>query len=95
MLESFGTNEGLLFFLMNVLPHTQDHDIYFKYIECCARMGNFKEVERVIKETQNYDALKVRDFLMEGKFGDPRPLIYLCDMHGYIEDLTRYLYNTK
>ena len=32
---------------------------------------------------------------MEGKFGDPRPLIYLCDMHGYIEDLTRYLYTTK
>ena len=95
VLESFGTNEGLLFFLMNVLPHTQDHDIYFKYIECCARMGNFKEVERVIKETQNYDPLTVRDFLMEGKFGDPRPLIYLCDMHGYIEDLTKYLYNTK
>jgi len=95
VLESFGTNEGLLFFLMNVLPNTQDHDIYFKYIECCARMGNFKEVERVIKETQNYDAEKVRDFLMQGKFADPRPLIYLCDQHGYIDDLTRYLYNTK
>ena len=95
VLESFGTNEGLLFFLMNVLPHTQDHDIYFKYIECCARMGNFKEVERVIKETQNYDPLKVKEFLMDGRFGDPRPLIYLCDMHGYIEDLTKYLYTTK
>lgn len=64
VLESYGTNEGLLFFLMNVLPATDDHDIYFKYIECCARMGNFKEVERVIKETKNYDSLKVRDFLM-------------------------------
>lgn len=32
---------------------------------------------------------------MEGKFNDPRPLIYLCDMHGFIEDLTRYLYTTK
>jgi clathrin heavy chain len=95
VLESFGTNEGLLLFLCNVLPHTDDPDIYFKYIEACARMGNFKEVERVIKETQYYDAKKVKDFLMDGKFGDPRPLIYLCDMHGYIEDLTRYLYTTK
>lgn len=51
VLESYGTNEGLLLFLCNVLPHTDDPDIYFKYIEACARMGNFKEVERVIKET--------------------------------------------
>ena len=95
MLEAFGTNEGLLFFLCNVLPLTDDPDIYFKYIEACARLGNFKEVERVIKETTFYNPEKVRDFLKEGKFSDPRPLIYLCDMHGYIEDLTRYLYTTK
>lgn len=51
VLEAYGTNEGLLLFLCNVLPHTDNPDIYFKYIEACARMGNFKEVERVIKET--------------------------------------------
>lgn len=95
ILESYGTNEGLLMFLCNVLPHTNDPDIYFKYIEACARLGNFKEVERVIKETTFYEPKRVRDFLMEGKFNDPRPLIYLCDMHGFIEDLTRYLYTTK
>ena len=32
VLESFGTNEGVLFFLANVLPHTEDPEIYFKYI---------------------------------------------------------------
>ena len=32
VLESCGTNEGLLLFLMNVLPHTTEPDIYFKYI---------------------------------------------------------------
>ena len=31
---------------------------------------------------------------MEGTFSDPRALIYLCDMHGFVEDLTRYLYTT-
>lgn len=95
VLESFGTNDGLLYFLCNVLPHTDDPDIYFKYIECCSRMGNFKEVERVIKETTYYDAVKVKDFLKEGKFADPRPLIYLCDMHNFIDELTKYLYTTK
>jgi clathrin heavy chain len=78
-----------------VLPHTDDKEIYFKYIECCARLGNFKEVERVIKETTYYDAERVKQFLMDGKFSDPRPLIYLCDMHNFIDDLTKYLYNTK
>jgi len=78
-----------------VLPHTDDPDIYFKYIESCARMGNFKEVERVVRETTFYDPVKVRDFLMDGKFSDPRPLIYLCNIHNFIEELTKYLYNTK
>lgn len=95
VLEQYGSNEGLLLFLCNVLPQTDDPDIYFKYIEACARLGNFKEVERVIKETTFYEPKRVKDFLMEGKFQDPRPLIYLCDMHGYIEDLTRHLYTTK
>jgi clathrin heavy chain len=95
VLESFGTNEGLLYFLANVLPHTEDPDIYFKYIESCARLGNYREVERVIRETSNYDPEKVKDFLKEAKLPDPRPLIYLCDQHGFIEELTRYLYNHK
>jgi clathrin heavy chain len=95
ILESFGSNDALLYFLCNVLPHTQDPDIYFKYIECCARLSRFGDVEKVIKETNYYDPVKVRDFLMEGKFSDPRPLIYLCDMHNFIEDLTKYLYTTK
>lgn len=95
VLESFGTNEGMLFYIAHILPHTEDQDIFFKYIESCSRLGNFKEVERVIRETSNYDPVKVKDFLMEAKLPDPRPLIYLCDMHKFIDELTRYLYNNK
>jgi len=29
------------------------------------------------------------------KIQDPRPLIYLCDMHGFIEELTKYLHSNK
>lgn len=79
VLESLGSNEGLLFFLANTLPNTDDPDIYFKYIEACTRLGNYKEVERVIRETNFYDPVKVKDFLKEQKLPDPRPLIYLCD----------------
>ena len=58
----------MLYFLANVLPHTEDPDIYFKYIEACARLGNFKEVERVIRETQNYDPIKDKDIMKEATF---------------------------
>lgn len=93
--DSFGSNQGQLYFLTHVLPHTQDPDIYFKYIEACSRLGNFREVERVIKETNYYDPVKVKDFLKEAKLADPRPLIYVCDTHNFIDELTRYLYLNK
>lgn len=95
VLESFGSNEGMLYYLASVLPHTDDPDIYFKYIEACARLGNYKEVERVIRETTYYDPVKVKDFLKEMKLPDPRPLIYLCDQHNFTEELTKYLYKNK
>jgi clathrin heavy chain len=79
ILETLGTNEGLLIYLANVLPQTEDQEIYFKYIQACARLGNYKEIERVIRETNFYDPVKVKDFLKEMKLPDPRPLIYLCD----------------
>ena len=65
----------MLYYLANVLPHTEDPDIYFKYIEACSRLGNYKEVERVIRETSNYDPEKVKDYLKEAKLPDPRPPI--------------------
>jgi clathrin heavy chain len=93
--ENYGSFDGLFYFLGNILPTTQDPEIYFKYIQAAAKLNNIREVERVIKETSCYDAEKVRDFLKEIKLPDPRPLIYLCDLHGYVDDLTRYLYKNK
>lgn len=95
ILESFGSNEGLLIYLANVLPHTDDQEIYFKYIQACSRLGNYKEIERVIRETTFYDPIRVKDFLKEQKLPDPRPLIYLCDQHQFIEELTKYLHLNK
>lgn len=85
----------MLVFLANVLPQTDDPEIYFKYIESCAKLGNYKEVERVIRETTYYEPERVKDFLKDIKLPDPRPLIYLCDLHGYTEELTKYLYHNK
>ena len=95
VLESFGTSEGMLYFLASVLPTTEDPEIYFKYIEACTRLGNYKEVERVIRETDYYDPVRVKDFLKEAKLADPRPLIHVSEKHGFIDELTKYLFNNK
>lgn len=43
----------------------------------------------------HYDPLRVKDFLKEMKLADPKPLIRLCDIHGYIDELTKYLYQNN
>ena len=42
-----------------------------------------------------YDAEKVANFLKEAKLPDPRPLIYVCDLHNKIEELSEYLYKNN
>lgn len=90
MFESFGAFDGIFYFLGSILTIVEDNDVTFKYIEAAVKLNNTKEVERVIRETTFYDPEKVKNFLKDQKL-DPKPLIYLCDKHGYLEELTRYL----
>ena len=95
MFEKFGSYDGLFYFLGSVLSFTEDPDVYFKYIEAAAKLNQSTEVERVIRETKFYDPQRVKDFLKEIRLPDPKPLIYLCDLHGFTEELTRYLYKSN
>ncbi|GAU36984.1 hypothetical protein TSUD_150200 [Trifolium subterraneum] len=73
----------------------QDSDIHFKYIEAAAKTGQIKEVERVTRESSFYDPEKTKNFLMEAKLPDARPLINVCDRFGFVPDLTHYLYTSN
>ncbi|KOM46889.1 hypothetical protein LR48_Vigan07g059300 [Vigna angularis] len=73
----------------------EDPDIHFKYIEAAAKTGQIKEVERVTRESNFYDAEKTKNFLMEAKLPDARPLINVCDRFGFVPDLTHYLYTSN
>ncbi|RZC90703.1 hypothetical protein C5167_028536 [Papaver somniferum] len=66
-----------------------------QYIEAAAKTGQIKEVERVTRESNFYDAEKTKNFLMEAKLPDARPLINVCDRFGYVPDLTHYLYTNN
>ncbi|XP_020680390.1 clathrin heavy chain 1 [Dendrobium catenatum] len=93
--EQFRSYEGLYFFLGSYLSSSEDPEIHFKYIEAAAKTGQIKEVERVTRESNFYDPEKTKNFLMEAKLPDARPLINVCDRHGFVPDLTHYLYTNN
>jgi len=95
MFESFGSNEGIFYFLGAILSSSTDPDVHFKYIQAASRCGNMQEVERVCRESTSYDPAVVKDFLKDAKLPDPRPLIYVCDLHGFVGELTEYLYKNS
>lgn len=86
---------SLLVYLWNLLVCSEDPEIHFKYIEAAAKTGQIKEVERVTRESNFYDAEKTKNFLMEAKLPDARPLINVCDRFGFVPDLTHYLYTNN
>jgi len=94
--KTVGAFDGIYMFLGQLLQNTQDHEIYFRYIEAALKCNAFADVERVIKEAPNcYDAEKVKELLISQKLHNPKPLIYLCDANGYIEELTKYLWSNQ
>merc|ERR1719454_2631660 len=95
MFESLGSQEGVFYFLGAILSTSTDKDVHFKYIQAASRVGNMQEVERVCRESTCYDPVTVKDFLKDAKLPDPRPLIYVCDLHGYVEELTDYLHSNS
>ncbi|KAG1708834.1 hypothetical protein DVH05_022455 [Phytophthora capsici] len=93
--EKFKSFDGLYFFLGSIVNFSQDPDLHFKYIEAATKMGQFKEVERVCRDSSVYDPVKVKEFLKESKLQDPRPLIHVCDRYDFVEELTQYLYSNN
>lgn len=72
------------------------HYVMFKYIEACVKLNNFQELDRICKDRKTkYNPEQVKNFLKECKLSDPRPLIYVCDIHNYIEELAEYLYKNS
>ncbi|KAL8431096.1 hypothetical protein ACSSS7_005501 [Eimeria intestinalis] len=92
MFERFSSYEGIFYFLGSILAFSTDPEVHFKYIEAAAKLNHTQEVERVCRESKYYEPQRVKDFLKQAKLSDPRPLIYVCDLHGFVVELAEYLY---
>ena len=102
LFDSFESHEGLFHFLGAVVNESQDPAVHYKYIEAAATLGMarrdrtfFAEVERVCRDSEYYPAEKVKDFLISLKLPEPRPLIHVCDKHGFVDEMTEYLYSNS
>jgi clathrin heavy chain len=92
LFEEFKCYEGLYYYLASIVNLTEDKDVVFKYIQAAAKLGQFKEIERVVKDNNVYDAEKVKNFLKDADLQDQLPLIIVCDRFNYVHDLILYLY---
>ncbi|KAK9810517.1 hypothetical protein WJX72_012055 [[Myrmecia] bisecta] len=95
MFESHKSYHGLYYYLGSYIAFSEDPEVHYKYIEAAAKTGQLKEVERVTRESNFYPPEKTKQFLMEAKLPDARPLINVCDRHDMVADLTHYLYSNN
>lgn len=95
LFEEYKCNEGLYYFLSSIVNVTQEPDVVFKYIQAAAKMGQTKEIERVVRDNNVYSGERVKNFLKEHKMDDQLPLIIVCDRFNFVHDLILYLYKNQ
>lgn len=95
LFEGFKSYEGLFYFLGSIVNFSQDQEVHFKYIQAACKTGQIKEVERICRESNCYNAERVKNFLKEAKLTDQLPLIIVCDRFDFVHDLVLYLYRNS
>lgn len=95
LFEQFNSPHGLYFYLGSFVNFTQDKAVVFKYIQAAVKLQQLREVERVCRDNEHYEAKEVKEYLLEQNLKDPRPLIHVCDRYGFQDELTRYLYSNQ
>ncbi|QLQ80085.1 hypothetical protein HG537_0D00850 [Torulaspora globosa] len=94
LFEEFKATEGLYYYLASLVNLTDDKDIVYKYIEAAAKINQFKEIERIVKENNVYDPERVKNFLKDVRLEDQIPLIIVCDRFNFVHELVLYLYKS-
>lgn len=101
MFEEFTCYEGIYWYTVSFVSECTDKDLVFKCIEagikCSATVPQaIKFVTGVCRVHEHYDPKEVKDFLLDANIKrDPRPLIYVCDRFGYVDELTEYMWKNK
>lgn len=95
MYEQFKCYDGMFFYLGQIVNTSENPLVHLKYIDAAVKTRNYKEVERITRDSNHYDPVAVREYLKEAKLPDQLPLIIVCDRFGFVDDLTKYLYKNN
>ncbi|CDK28571.1 unnamed protein product [Kuraishia capsulata CBS 1993] len=93
--EDFKCVEGEYYYLASIVNLSQDPEVVLKYIQAAAKLGQVKEIERIVRDNHVYNGEKVKNFLKEAKLEDQLPLIIVCDRFNFVHDLVLYLYKNQ
>mmetsp|Transcript_7985 Transcript_7985/g.15241 ORF Transcript_7985/g.15241 Transcript_7985/m.15241 type:complete len:1712 (+) Transcript_7985:39-5174(+) len=93
LFEEFKSFHGVYFFLQPIVMQSEDSSLVFKYIEAAVKLKQNQVLQDVCREHNHYDPKEVKEYLLLQNLKDPRPLIHVCDRHGFIDELTQYLYS--
>eukprot|EP00033_Pygsuia_biforma_P002851 GCRY01003145.1.p1 GENE.GCRY01003145.1~~GCRY01003145.1.p1 ORF type:complete len:1173 (+),score=154.15 GCRY01003145.1:458-3520(+) len=91
LFERFCDDDFMYKFLHNIVDFSQDSEVHFKFIVQATKLKQFKEVERICKDSNFYDPEKVKNFLKDAHLPDQLPLIIVCDRFNFVGDLTTFL----
>ena len=84
----------LYYYLGAVVGYSRDGELHFRYIEAACEVNQIAEVERMTRESPCYDAERTKNYIKEKKLDDLWPLINVCDKHGFINEMVKYLLDT-
>lgn len=93
--EQYKATEGLYYFLGAIVNFSEEPIVHFKYIQSSCMLGQFKEAERVCRDSTIYEPEEVKNYLKNARLPDPRPLIHVCDRFDFVDELTEYLYQNS
>ena len=96
LFEGVKAYDLLYAFLSKTIDSSTDPLVHYKYIQAAYRTAQYKELERVIRESDYYPPEQVINFLKEAKsLPDQLPLIIVCDRWGRVADLVSYLHHNN
>lgn len=84
----------LYYYLGAVVGFSRDPELHFRYIEAACEVNQIAEVERMTRESPCYEAERTKNYLKEKRLDDLWPLINVCDKHGFINEMCKYLMDT-
>ncbi|KAK1935936.1 clathrin heavy chain [Babesia divergens] len=67
--------------------------LVYKFIQRCIERNEYDDLERVCKDSNCYDGVRVKDLLKQAALPNPKSLMIVCHKLGALEELTEYLYN--